>query len=948
MSRETPSPLLAEKAIFLEALDLGPEARAAYLASACDGAPGRRERIERLLAADSAASFLDRGAWLAKAPAPPPEVLEGQRLGAYRVLREIGRGGMGAVYLAERADQAFERLVAVKVVRSETISAASAEHFLRERRILARLDHPGIARLLDGGTAPGGSAYFVLEYVEGEVIDRYCHERGLSLGERVGLFCEVCAAVAHAHKSLVVHQDIKPSNLLVTNDGRVKLLDFGIARILRRDMEGLDPTSPYAALTPGYASPEQVRGEAVTTASDVYSLGVLLFQLLTGVHPYGDEASLSPAAWLDAVCEKEPPPPSVAVLRGDAADGARGQLARQLAGDLDTVVLKAMAKEPGDRYASVEHFAEDLRRWLGGFPILARPASGWTRLRKFARRHPVASAALAAVAVAVIAVGVLSVLLTRQNHELDRQRAAAEEVSAFATGIFQLAEPGRLGSGELSALELLEEGERRAFDDLADQPETRARMLDVLGTAYLRLTLFERARAALTEAVRLHQQAPKQEPLALAESRFHLAEALRRLQDFAAAEPLYREALAARREALGANHTAVAEVLAGLGELLLAAEGPEAAEPVLEEARGIFLGSVGEASPQVANVLYQQAAAAERRRDFERSGKLFETARRLTEETLGTRHIQYAQCLYGLGVYHFDTGDLDTGGDYLAQALSLQEALFAPGDYRLVQTLTNLGLFHSFRGRSALAVDYLRRAIEQGLIHHRDQPILDRIRLSLVAILLDRGGLEEARTLTEELIRSAEAKPDHPYLDSGQAERLMARLLILEGDSAEAERMARRLLTAATDRPRPDPLQVASAWRLLGDTQLELGRLDEARAAFDRASEANAGLPQDHPLQLVSLGSRVELALAAGDPQAALAAVRRARELAPNSLAGDPVEEAWYQGVEGEALALTGDTVAARPLLEESRRRLLELLGDQAPAVADADRRLGLLERPAG
>jgi serine/threonine-protein kinase len=636
-------------------------------------------------------------------------------------------------------------------------------------------------------------------------------------------------------------------------------------------------------------------------------------------------------------------PPSVAVLRTGATATESEPLSSQLAGDLDTVILKAMAKEPGERYASVEHFAEDLQRWLGGFPILARPASGWTRLSKFARRHPLASAALAMVAVAVITVGVLAVLLSRQNQQLDRQKAAAEEISTFATGIFQLAEPGRLGSGELSALELLEEGERRAFQELADQPETQARMLDVLGTAYLRLTLFERARASLTEAVRLHQESPRREPLALAESRFQLAEALRRLQDFAAAEPLYRQALDARREVLGERHPEVAEVLAGLGELLLATEGPEASEPVLGQARAILLATGGETGPEMANVLYQLATAAERRRDFGRSGELFETARQLTEETLGTQHVQYAQCLYGLGVYHFDTGDLDTGGDYLAQALQLQEKLLAPGDYRLVQTLTNLGLFHSFRGRSALAIDFLRRAIEQGRIHHADQPFLDRIRLSLVAILLDRGGLDEARELTEQLIRTAAAKPDHPYLGNGQAERLKASLLMLQGDYAGAELLTRRLLETTTSHPGATPLQVAAAWRLFGGALLKLGRLDEARAAFEQAAAANSTLPQDHPLRLVSLGSQVELALAAGDPRGALVAIGRARELAPESLVGDPVEDAWYQGVEGEALALIGNTAAARPLLEESHRRFLELLGEQAPAVAEAKRRLALV-----
>jgi eukaryotic-like serine/threonine-protein kinase len=312
----------------------------------------------------------------------------GRRIGPYRVLREIGRGGMGSVYLAARADDAFQKLVAIKIIRRGLDTDDVLRRFRSERQILATLDDPNITRLLDGGTTDDGLPYFVMEYVEGEPIDQYCDARKLNITERLKLFQGVCAAVSYAHQNLVIHRDIKPGNVLVTKEGLPRLLDFGIAKLLAPGA-GHRTTTMLRPLTPEFASPEQVRGELVTTASDVYSLGVRLYQLLTGRRPY--RAATGTAAEIEAaICDEEPEKPSLAITRcGKTAstlgaspspeavsatrEGTRDKLRRRLAGDLDNIVLLALRKEPQRRYASANQLSEDIGRHLTSLPVIARP-----------------------------------------------------------------------------------------------------------------------------------------------------------------------------------------------------------------------------------------------------------------------------------------------------------------------------------------------------------------------------------------------------------------------------------------------------------------------------------------------------------------------------------------------------------------------------------------------
>jgi len=404
--------------LFHAALERPPADREAFVVGACGGDAGLRQEVERLLHADEQASrFVARAAAdieRVAATVPP----DGRQIGAYRLVRELGRGGMGTVYLGERADPQFQMRVAIKVIKRGMDTDAVLQRFGHERQILAGLEHPNIARLLDGGTTGDGVPYFVMEYVDGQPIDEYCHAHRLGIGDRLELFRRVCAAVTYAHQNLVVHRDIKPSNILVTAEGIPKLLDFGIAKLLDTDGGDLSVATEFGrqAMTPQYASPEQLRGDRVTTVSDVYALGVLLYELLTSAQPY-EAANKSADETSQIVANTEVVRPSaMAARRGDQ------ETSRRLRGDLDTIVIAAMRKDPAERYASVALFAEDVRRHLEGLPVVARGDSWTYRTGRFVRRRKLGVAAAAAIVFALVG-GVIATSWEARIAEAERARA---------------------------------------------------------------------------------------------------------------------------------------------------------------------------------------------------------------------------------------------------------------------------------------------------------------------------------------------------------------------------------------------------------------------------------------------------------------------------------------------------------------------------------------------
>ena len=535
------------------ALDLPAAGRQAFLKEACGDDAALAAEVESLIRADEhAGAFLGR-------PLLEETAVAGRRIGPYRLERKLGEGGMSAVHLALRDDDQYRRQVAIKLMRFGMDSEDQLRRFRAERQILAELEHPNIARLYDGGTTEEGLPYLVMEFVEGESIDAWCDRRRLTVRQRLELFRTVCTAVSTAHQNLVVHRDLKPSNILVTADGVPKLLDFGIAKLLdpRRPPAEVEPTARWLrVMTPSYASPEQARGKPITTASDVYSLGVLLYQLITGRLPHrlGD---LTPEEVERVLAEQEPEKASAAVAsNADLRDIAhrRGagtaELQRQLAGDLDNVVAMALRKEPSRRYGSAERLAEDLRRHLAGLPVTAHPGSFGYRAGKFLRRNRLAvavtSAFVAVVIAAAVLLGLQSARVIRERDEAQRERDKARRVAAFLEGIFEASDPGQAQGATPTARQILDRGAER-IDDAGKGSDVQAALMNTLGRIYRNLGAVERSEELLTGALTIRREVLGPAHPEVAESLHDLGELHYMRGSFAEGETLLRESLKLRR-----------------------------------------------------------------------------------------------------------------------------------------------------------------------------------------------------------------------------------------------------------------------------------------------------------------------------------------------------------------------------------------------------------------
>ena len=741
--------------------------------------------------------------------------MAGHRIGPYKLDRLLGRGGMGSVYLAVREDD-YEKRVAVKLIHRAMSTAEMVERFRKERQILAHLEHPNIARLLDGGTTDEDLPYFVMEYVEGEPIDLYCDHRRLSTRERLALFRRVCSAVHFAHRNLVVHRDLKPGNILVDARGVPKLLDFGIAKLLDGESVTRLQEHDVGPMTCQYASPEQVLGEPVTTASDVYSLGVLLYELLCGHLPLRREQYRHPAAVVRAIGALVPPRPSTAMWReeqrsvqgkavlvtaeavGGARDGDPSRLARALSGDVDAIALKALRREPEHRYGSAEQFSEDIRRHLQGLPVEAQAGTFAYRATKFMRRNRVVLATATAFATMVVGfVMTLAVQLERTKIERNRATMSMDLLVDF-----------------------LESPDLRDDEDVTPQ-EVIDRGLDLFGPAF---------------ASDLEAQANTLNSVALVYS-------FRGLYD--RAEPLFEHALEMRRELWGERHVLVAESLQNLALLLWRKGDHEAAARISGQALEIQRERYGAAHRELAKGMTNHAVQLNMLERHEEAEALFHEALEMQNELYGTDHLEIALTLANLGTLDYERGDYLTAQRHYRRSLEIRQRDLPPGHAKLGISFSHMGRALVASGDYEGAIPMFRRALEiRARIHGEHHPDVARS-LNNLAFSLERVAEHaEARNLYERAleIRVRNFGKDHPSVAT--VKRNLASLLLAVGEPQQAEILAREALEVFRS-SRPE-----GYWRI-ADVRSVLGACLGEQLRFE---EAESLLAENHALLLETKG----------------------------------------------------------------------------------------------
>lgn len=736
-------------------LDLAYEApeeqRRAVVRGACAGNREVQCEVEALLSLDAdAEDFIEDPLWNLQGPHGNDTSVSTstffnqgtvpQRIGNYRLERLLGKGGMGEVFLAVREND-YQQRVALKLVSKEISRAEVLSRFLTERQILARLEHPDIARLLDGGALDDQRPYFVMEYVEGEPIDRYCSRHSLSLRERLKLFRRVCAAVHYAHQNLVVHRDLKASNILVTEEGAPRLLDFGIAKLLQGGTaQGSSATMPgLAPMTPASASPEQVLGIPITTACDIYALGVLLYRVLVSRPPYRIEGQ-GFAELVRVICEEEPPRPSMAALEQaleedpdhTAPEGEeeedrplepspfeKRRLHRRLQGDLDAIVMKALRKEPEERYGSAAELAEDIRRHLVGLPVEAQRGNWFYYTSKFVRRNKLAIATL----ILLIGFAITATVQWRKaadertQAELERSRAErnqakAEKVTNFLTELFESATPDATRGAEVPILEVLDRGKERIEEELIDEPDIRAEIWGTLGTVYQSLGLY-------TEALELKQKALDSWRAFNSEDDPELADHLNNLANIqldmglrTEAEDNFRQTLEMRRR-LGQEPRLIALAMKNLGVALMRQGKDDEAEPFLREALAIYQG-LGEDGNDLEAVhsLHSLGILYRNRGEYQRAEPLLREVLKRWNASGSSQPTQVAQALASLGQVLYAQGKLQEAREVYERGLALRRRLLPEGHPKVANNEKHLAEVLADLGEITRAQELIEHALE--------------------------------------------------------------------------------------------------------------------------------------------------------------------------------------------------------------------------------------------
>ncbi|HBL29491.1 MAG TPA: hypothetical protein DD490_21875 [Acidobacteria bacterium] len=880
--------------LFDELAELDGAERARRLAEVERADPALARRLRDLLAADSGDfGELDAQPLVAQAPGfvavalsesrpaadtPPGRV--GERIGNYRLVSILGRGGMAEVWLAERADGEFDSRVAIKLVRPELGSEAILSGFLRERRILARLVHPGIARLLDGGRSQNGEPYFILEHVDGTPITDWCESRNLSLEDRVRLMIEVCEAVDHAHRSLVVHRDLKPSNVLVDASGRAKLLDFGIAKLLTLEPGAAPAESAITrlgarAFTPGYAAPEQITGEPVTTATDVYALGILLYEMLTGDKPFPRTARTLPSLMEELASEVFEPPSARLQRLGPAAQGAVPSRPARLQGDLDAIVTKALSREPERRYPGAAALADDLRRFLYRRPVKARHGGLAYRTHRLVSRHRLAAAAAALTLVSLLGGLTLALWQTRVAHGEARR---AERARGILVSVFETLDPEQARSQAVTPSKLLDAGVRRVDRELADEPELQAEMLDLMANLHRKLGLLPEGRALAERSLALREKRFGADSAEVAQSLVTLGWIRLDQGDARPARDLLERAISRLEKIEGKDSLAAAEAREPLVEAVFIGWSAQEALPEAERQLAAYRRILGEGHEKTAMSWNDRGVV------LQALGRLDEAeeAYRKSLAALGARlppdDPRLGYPLHNLGDLLVDLGRLEESEANLRAAFELRRRSLGEQHPETAMSLAILGEVLIQRGKLGPAEEAFRRTLT--ILGDRDRFNEASVRLMLAQVLYRQSRLAESLAEHDRGIADLEALVGsrHVLVLAARGER--TRTLFALGRREEAYAALHDALAALAAIGSNGREQRGVLLTLLGKEKRIEGRAAEAQTLHREARRLLLQLYRPDNFQVVALDCEIaldELALSppGSDPASRAAAAAR-------------------------------------------------------------------------
>jgi eukaryotic-like serine/threonine-protein kinase len=989
-------PLITQ--LFNSALEHEASQRAAFLAQACAGDEALRREVESLLAYEQSGGFIEGSAVAVAArlltdepapPLPPAASVVGRRIGPYKVTRELGRGGMGAVYLAVRADDQYQKQVAIKLVKAGMDSEQVLRRFRHERQILAGLDHPNITRLIDGGTTEEGLPYFVMEYIEGQEITEYCDHHHLSVVERLELFLTICAAVHYAHQNLVIHRDLKPSNILITATGVPKLLDFGIAKLLAPELFPQTVASTVTGqrlMTPEYASPEQVRGEVITTASDVYSLGVLLYKLLTGQHPYQLRNYL-PQEILRVVCEEEPAKPSTAINRVEVITAAEHEirvsqthdsqpekLRRRLKGDLDNIVLKALRKEPERRYSSVEQFAEDIRRHLAGLPVIARKDTLAYRSTKFIKRNKVAVAvALAFVLLTIGFIASLTVQAARITRERDKavaarqgeaeQRKQAERARDAEREQRQQAEANLRRATEAELQASAEASRANAEAQRANRETERARaeaerakteadttkQVSEFLIGLFKISDPSEAKGKMVTARELLDKGAtkistelKGQPKVQATLMNTMGEVYQALGLYQSAIPLLENSLKIRQEVFGKEHLDVTTSLNNLAVLLHVKGDYRAAEPLYRAAIAQRRKLLGNEHPAVATSLNDLAVLLKDKGDYATAEPLYREALAQRRKLLGNEHPAVGNSLNNLATLLYAKGDYVAAEPLYRETLALRRKLLGNEHPDVANSLNSLAALLYAKGDYAAAESLFREALalQRKLLGNEHPDVANGLN-NLATLLYAKADYAAAEPLLREALalRRKLLGNDHPAVANSLNN--LAAVLSAKGDYAAAEPLFRETLALHRKLLGNEHPTVAASLNNLALLLRDKGDYTAAEPLFREALQLRRKkLPEGHPGiadTLIGLGL---LLTDKGEAQDGEPFLREGLEIRRKALPTGHWQTAEAESVLGACLTALQRYAEAEPLLVESYPRIKAKRGERDKATLKALNRI--------